>query len=81
MLQVLDTGKPPVSLGFERQKCAAGHKSSKECLTVISCGNSFGNHELKLVVTGKAKKTLVIQGSQSIFHSCPLLQAERSVDG
>jgi hypothetical protein len=41
---------------LERQKCAPGHKSSKECLKVMCCGNASRNHKLKLVVTGKAKK-------------------------
>jgi hypothetical protein len=68
MLQVLDTGKPPVrTLAFERQKCAAGHKSSKEHLTVISCGNSFGNHELKLVATVRAKKPWSFKGAKVYF--------------
>jgi hypothetical protein len=47
---------PTRTLAFERQKCAPRHKSSKECLTVMYCGNAFGNHKLKLIVIGKAKK-------------------------
>jgi hypothetical protein len=43
-------------LAFERQKCTFRYKSSKECLTVMCCGNAPGNHKLKQVVTGKAKK-------------------------
>jgi hypothetical protein len=48
-------GLPIRTLTFEKQKCAPGHKSSKECLTVICCGNASRNHKLKLVETGKAK--------------------------
>jgi hypothetical protein len=43
------------TLVFERQKCAPGHKSCKECIAVMCCGNASGNHKLKLVVTGKSK--------------------------
>jgi hypothetical protein len=43
------------TLAFERPKCAPGHKSSKECLTVMCCGNASGDHKLKLVVIGEAK--------------------------
>jgi hypothetical protein len=68
-------------LCFERQKDASGHKSSKKCLTVMCCGNATGNHELKLAVIGKAKKTTIIQGYQRKLHSCSLLQPERSMDG
>jgi hypothetical protein len=41
---------------FERQKCAPRHKSSKQCLMVMCCGNASRSHKLKLVVTRKAKK-------------------------
>jgi hypothetical protein len=49
-------GLPTRTLVLERQKCAPGHKSSKECLTVMCCRNVSGNHTLKLIVIGKAKK-------------------------
>lgn len=43
------------TFAFERQRCALGHKLSKECLTVMCCGNASDDHKLKLVATGKAK--------------------------
>jgi hypothetical protein len=49
-------GLPTRTLMFERQKSAPGHKSAKECLTVMCCGNASRNHRLKFVVIGKAKK-------------------------
>jgi hypothetical protein len=57
MQQVLGNGKTyqQEPLCF-KDKCAPGHKSSKECLTVKCCGNASGNHKLKLVLIGKAKK-------------------------
>jgi hypothetical protein len=39
-------GLPTSTLAFEREKCAPGHKLSKECLTVMCCGNASGNHKL-----------------------------------
>jgi hypothetical protein len=39
-----------------KEKYAPGHKSSKEHLTVMCCGNASGNHKLKLVVIEKTKK-------------------------
>jgi hypothetical protein len=47
---------PTTTLVFEIQKCAPGHKSSKEHLAVICCGNASRNHKLKLVVIRKGKK-------------------------
>jgi hypothetical protein len=45
---------------FETQKCAPGHKSSKECLTVMCCGNASEYHRLHLVVIETVKKTTII---------------------
>jgi hypothetical protein len=45
-------GLPTRTLVSEKQKCGPRHKSSKERLTVICCGNAY---KLKLVI-GKAKK-------------------------
>jgi hypothetical protein len=39
---------------FERQKCTAGHKLSKEHLISMCCGNVSGNQKLKLAAIGKA---------------------------
>jgi hypothetical protein len=49
-------GLPTRTPAFEREKCAPRHKSFKECLMVMCCGNVSGNHRLKFVVIGKAKK-------------------------
>jgi hypothetical protein len=61
------------ALTFEKEKFAPRHKSSKESLTVACCGIASGNHKSKLVVTGKGKKTMTVQGNQSRYSSCPLL--------
>jgi hypothetical protein len=57
-------GLPTRTVVFERQKCAPRHKSSKEHLTVMCCGNTSGNHKLKLVVIGKAKQTQSFKGTK-----------------
>jgi hypothetical protein len=64
-------GLPTTTLAFERQKSAPRHKSSKEHVTVMCCGNVSGNHKLEVI--GKAIKTMIVQGYQSKLHSCPLL--------
>jgi hypothetical protein len=58
-------GLPTRTLVFEREKCAPGHKSSEERLTVICCGNASGNHKLKLVAIGKLEKNAIVQGHRS----------------
>jgi hypothetical protein len=60
MPQVSGNGKADQQehLTFEREKRAApGHKSSKECLMFMCCGNA----------------TMTVQGYQSKLHFCPLL--------
>jgi hypothetical protein len=52
-------------LVFERHKCAPEHKSSKECLMVMSYGNAFRNDKLKLVVIGKAQKPSAFTGTKA----------------
>ena len=43
-------------LTAQSEKYAPGQKSSKERLTVMTCSNVSGYHELKLLVIGRAKK-------------------------
>jgi hypothetical protein len=50
---------------FERHKCAPRHKSSKEILLVMSCGNASRNHKLNLVEIGKAKKLRLFKGAEA----------------
>jgi hypothetical protein len=52
-------GLPTTTLVFKRQNCTPRHKSYEEGLTVMSYGNTSGNHKLKLVVIGKVKKKRV----------------------
>jgi endonuclease III len=49
-------GLPTRTLAFVRQKCAPRHKSSKECLMDMCCGNASGSHKLKRTLIRKAKK-------------------------
>jgi hypothetical protein len=42
----------------------------------MCCGTVSRNHKLKLVVTAKAKKTMIIQGYK--LHSCPYYNQKRS---
>jgi hypothetical protein len=58
-------GLPTRTRTFERQKCATGHKSSKEHFTVMCCGNTSENHKLKLVPIGKAKKPQLFKGTKT----------------
>jgi hypothetical protein len=46
-------GLPARTLVFGREKCAPRHKSSKEHLRVLSCGNTSRDHKLKLTVKEK----------------------------
>jgi hypothetical protein len=58
-------GLPTRTFVFERQNCAPRHKSSKECLMVVCYRNASGNHKLKLVVIGKAKKPRLFKGTEA----------------
>lgn len=56
---------PTRTLAFEEERGAPGHKSSKERYTVMTCSNVTGNHKLKLVVIGKAKKPRSFKGTRA----------------
>jgi hypothetical protein len=64
-------GSPTRTLVFERQNCIPGHKSSKEWLTVMCCGNTTGSHKLKLVVNGKTKESLSFKGTVKLKSPPP----------
>jgi hypothetical protein len=55
----------PRTFGFEKQKCVPGHKSSKEQLVVISCGNGSRNHKMKFVPTEKTKKSQLFNDTKA----------------
>jgi hypothetical protein len=57
-------GLPTRTLEFQKEKCAPNHKSSKAHLTVICCGNACGNHKMKPVVIGKARKPQLQKGTE-----------------
>ena len=44
-------------LALSKEKSTPGHKSSKEHITVMCCGNASGTHKMNLLVIEKAKKT------------------------
>jgi hypothetical protein len=54
-------GLPTRTLAFERERCAPGHKSSKDCLTVMCCGNASRNHK-QTCSDSKSQKTMTVQG-------------------
>ena len=47
---------PTHTLTFEKEQKASGYKSSKECLTIMTCNSTTGTHKLKLLVIGKSRK-------------------------
>jgi len=53
---------PTKALAFTKEKSTPGHKSFKERLTVMCCGNASGNHKTKLLVIGKSKKPKSFKG-------------------
>lgn len=55
---------PTKTLASMREKSAPGHKSSKERITVMCCGNASGTHKMKLLVIGKAKKPRSFKGTE-----------------
>jgi DDE superfamily endonuclease len=55
---------PTKTLASSKEKSTPGHKSSKERITVMCCGNASGNHKMKLLVIGKAKKPRSFKGTE-----------------
>ncbi|XP_046397787.1 jerky protein homolog-like [Ischnura elegans] len=55
---------PSKTLAFVQEKHAPGHKSSKERLTVMCCGNASGSHKLRLLVIGKSKRPRSFKGTE-----------------
>lgn len=56
---------PTRTLAFESEHKAAGHKSSKERITILPCSNAAGSHKLKLLVIGKSKKPRSFKGTRA----------------
>nr|XP_022900859.1 tigger transposable element-derived protein 2-like [Onthophagus taurus] len=56
---------PTHTLAFESEHKAAGHKSSKERITILPCSNAAGTHKLKLLVIGKSKKPRSFKGTRA----------------
>lgn len=56
---------PTRTLAFDSERQAAGHKSSKERITIMTCSNATGSHKLKLVVIGKSKKPRSFKGTRA----------------
>lgn len=56
---------PTRTLAFESERQAAGHKSSKERITIMSCSNATGGHKLRLLVIGKSKKPRSFKGTRA----------------
>jgi hypothetical protein len=54
---------PTKTLAFESEKSAKGHKVSKERFTAMCCANATGDHKLKMLVIGKAKKPRSFKGT------------------
>jgi hypothetical protein len=58
-------GLPTRTLAYEREKWASRHKSSKEHLVIMCCGNASGYHKLEFVATEKAKKPWLFTGIEA----------------
>lgn len=56
---------PTRTLAFESEHQAAGHKSSKERITILPCSNAAGSHKLRLLVIGKSKKPRSFKGTRA----------------
>lgn len=56
---------PTRTLAFESEHKAAGHKSSKERITILPCSNAAGSHKLRLLVIGKSKKPRSFKGTRA----------------
>lgn len=56
---------PTRTLAFESERQAAGHKSSKERITIMSCSNAAGSHKLRLLVIGKSLKPRSFKGTRA----------------
>ena len=48
---------PTKTFASQAEKSALGHKSSKEHITIMCCGNTSGDYKKKLVMIGKTKKS------------------------
>lgn len=55
---------PTKTLASQKEMSAPGHKSSKERITIMCCGNASGDHKMKLVMIGKAKKPRSFKGTE-----------------
>ncbi|XP_055944589.1 jerky protein homolog-like [Argiope bruennichi] len=65
---LLWTCLPTHILAFESESKSAGHKSSKERITIMSCSNATGGHKLRFVVIGKSKKPISFKGTKFWKH-------------
>ncbi|GBM54603.1 Tigger transposable element-derived protein 2 [Araneus ventricosus] len=69
---------PTKTIASPKERSAPGHISSKERITIMCSGNASGDHKMKLVMIGKAKKPF--EGTESkTFNGC-LLQSEGGMD-
>jgi len=48
-----------------KKKTAPGYKVCKEMVTILDCENVTGDHKLKLIMIGKAKKALALKDLNS----------------
>jgi hypothetical protein len=72
-------GSPVRTLPSKREKCAPGHKSSKEYLPVMLC-KCIQRSQTETCSVWKIKKR-INQGCQSNLNSSSLLNPEGSMDG
>ncbi|GBM46052.1 Jerky -like [Araneus ventricosus] len=56
---------PTKTLASRKEKSAPSHKSSKERITIMCCGNDSDDHKMKLVMIGNAKKPRSFKGTES----------------
>ncbi|XP_044763923.1 jerky protein homolog-like [Coccinella septempunctata] len=57
---------PKTTLASKRESSAPGHKVSKECVTVLNCANSTGNHKLPLLLIGKSRNPRAFKNAKKL---------------
>lgn len=60
----------PTTLVSKMEFSASGHKVSKDCLTLLNCANSIGNHKIPLLLIDKSKTSRAFKNMKklSLFY-------------
>ena len=58
---------PMKTLAAASERSVPGYKLIKECITILCCANSSGEHKLKLATIGEAKNPHFFKGTKVKF--------------